>query len=110
MIGRGSTAPLVHPSGILVLVDTVRYCDTKHQHEVHVLTDGGRVYAYGQVTDADAGSRYGTEITVTCGQPGIDDVACEGTVTVDLAEDGIWEAATPARAGLLDQFGTAVDQ
>jgi hypothetical protein len=97
------------PAAQLVLVDVVRYCDTAAEHEVRVLTDGHRAYAYGQTTDTPTAWRLGSEVTIVCGQPGRADHACEGTVTVDLTEPGIWEPATAARVGLL-ALGTEVDR
>jgi len=99
-----------HPSGVLVLAADTRYCDTGACHEVEILTDGRRVYAHGQTTGCPAASRYGSEITVTCGQPGRDDHACEGTVTVDLTDPDVWTAADNDRTDLLTRHGIEVDR
>lgn len=108
MIGRGST--LRHPSGLLVLVDVLRYCDTAQEHEVRIITDGLRAYAPGATTEAGPGWRVSTQIGLTCGQPVRDDQPCDGSVYVDLAEPGVWVAATPEAERLLTAYGQELDR
>lgn len=103
-------SPATQPAVLLAAVDAVRYCDTPQAHELRIITDGHRVYAHGPVTDAGPAYRYLTEVTVVCGQPGIDDHPCDGTATVDLAEPGVWVVPSDSTRALLRELGTAVDQ
>lgn len=106
MIARGSAAV---DGTVLVLVDTPAYCDTKHEHEVRVITDGTRCYAPGHTTDAGTAWRTGTEVSLTCGQP-TDDGPCDGTVTVNLTTEGIWQPTTTGAVDLLLTHGTEIDR
>lgn len=93
----------------LAVCVTVANCNAKYEHEVRIITDGTRAYAYGAETDSATGHRPdGTVITLTCGQPLHDDVPCAGEVTIDLAED-TW-TADPTDRRYLNDYGTAVDR
>ncbi len=68
-------------------------CSAKHEHEVEIISDGSRAYAFGQY---EAGAIYrgeGSILTVACGQPlPHSEEPCEGEVVFDLSTPGSWSA------------------
>ena len=74
-------------TGPLVVATGVRYCDTKHEHLVRIITSGSHAYAYAaEPGGTDAGTVAYDEATrsfiTTCGQPTDDDTEpCGGTVS-----------------------------
>lgn len=106
-------APLAVFSGTTI-------CDTKHEHEARLITDGFRAYAYGlEVGATDSGSpvlRWDTgAYTASCGQPGRgsypdydDGDPCEGTLRWEPT-DGDWTADDEALA-LLNLYGATVER
>lgn len=91
----------------IVLADETLYCDGNPEHEVRIVTDGHKAYAYG--TDRggvdDLGiCRDGVLITIDCGQPGYADEPCSGRLVLDLTAAAVWE---PAEGERLRLFGFA---
>jgi hypothetical protein len=87
-------APGEHP-----VAAVYAYCDTKHEHEARVITDGSVAYAAGSVTDtgavylqealtSTATPRGGMILAASCGQPlpGSDD-PCQGDLRWVIAGD-----------------------
>jgi hypothetical protein len=110
MIGRGSTAPAQQPTPLpLAVFRDVSYCDTRHEHEITLISDGRTAYAHGDATDCGTVSRDTVTLSVTCGQPGRDDEACDGQVEFSIDTEGTWTADPDARR-LLAQHGTEVDR
>lgn len=92
MIGRGSTAPLWHPSGYTRVVDVTLYCSHR-DHEIRLITDGRSAYAAGPTTSCPDAYRDARLVFVDCGQPGADDEPCPGQVVADLADPDLWSTA-----------------
>jgi hypothetical protein len=107
MIGRGSTAPTV-PLPLVVYRD-VAYCDTRHEHQITLTTDGRTAYAHGDLTTAGTVTRYDAVLTVVCGQPGAEDHACEGVAEFLLDTPGTWTADPTARRELA-QHGSEIER
>jgi hypothetical protein len=94
----------------VVLADDTLVCDGPGSHEIRVITDGRKAYAYGLArgaSDAGPAHRDGVVITVDCNQPGRDDEPCSGQVRLDLTAAAVWVDAAP----LLDlfRFGSEVE-
>lgn len=87
-------APVLLP---LVVFKDVTYCDSRHEHEITLISDGQRSYAHGDATDCGPALRYDATLTVDCGQPGIDDEPCAGQVMFHLDTAGTWTADPKAR-------------
>lgn len=93
---------------LVVFADT-QVCDTKHEHEVHLVTDGAQAYAYGPTTDCPLIHRAGTVVTVECRQPsGVDREPCGGRATFQLDTEGTW-TSVPAQRLLLARYGQKVE-
>lgn len=106
---RGGTLPEPAPVLLpLVVFRDVAYCDTRHEHEVTLISDGRTAYAHGDGTDCGPASRYDATLTVTCGQPGRDDEPCDGRVEFNLDTAGTW-TADPAARRLLAEHGQPVE-
>lgn len=106
---RTATPTLGKP---LAVYSDVAVCDARWPHEVTIVTDGTKAYAFGKVTDAGPVGRVKTTITATCKQPpGYDLNAspCDGTVTWDFAAEGCW-TADPEAINTLTEFGEEMDR
>lgn len=107
---RGGTLPEPKPVLLpLVVFRDVAYCDTRHEHEITLISDGVTVYAHGDGTDCGPALRYDATLTVTCGQPGRDDEPCDGQAEFNLDTEGTWTADPEARK-LLAEYGQEVER
>lgn len=93
----------------LVVFRDVAYCDTRHEHEITLISDGTAAYAHGDLTDCGPVLRDTVTLSVTCGQPGRDDEPCDGRVEFNLDTEGTWTADPEARQ-LLAEYGQAVER
>lgn len=88
------------------IADTL-VCDTKHEHEIHVVTDGRTAYAWSPGgTDSPHIERTGGRLRVECGQPLASDEACTGEVVFDLTEGRV---ATVEQVGWLREYGAPIE-
>lgn len=108
-------APGEHP-----VAAVLAYCDTKHEHEATLLTDGSVAYAYGPHTDVTgvylAASILATEtpaggmiLAASCGQPlsGSED-PCDGDLRWVIQRDD-WTSATAEQRALLVRHQTGIE-
>jgi hypothetical protein len=101
----------------LVVYTALAYCDTALEHEVRLITDGHRAYAYGTrygATDCPAISRNDANlIRVDCGQDVNGEERCTGQVRLDLGA-GDWISATSEEGAealdLLKRYGQVISQ
>lgn len=101
--------PVVEP---LAVFADVAPCDGPRSHELRIVSDGARAYAYGTAHDAtDCGTvlRSGVLLTVDCNQPDADDVPCPGRVQFSIDTAGTW-TADPTSRRLLAEHGEAVER
>lgn len=77
-------------------------------HEITLIADGTRAYAYGDETDASVSHREGTRIWVTCGQPMSNDDPCQISLGFDLTEAGSW-TTDPDAIRWVVKYGQAVE-
>jgi hypothetical protein len=95
----------IQPVGSPIVVQSqTALCDKLGNHELTLLTDGFRAYAFGGTTDAayialDQNARCWT---VTCGQPDAEDEPCTGESLFQMVE-GTWRAPTDAELRLLEE-------
>lgn len=74
----------------LAVCRVVTYCDSKHEHEVEVISSGSQVYANSTslpTPQAEYAFGVGTKIRVPCPVPVRGQGACTGEAVLDLAED-----------------------
>lgn len=98
-----------HLNDPLVVFTAVDCCG--RDHELHVVTDGRRIYACGGYTgavDCLGATREGSKLTIPCGQPirGGED-SCPEEIVVDLADDGWVQDANQIE--VLARYGVPVD-
>lgn len=95
----------------LVVFSDTAICDGPVEHEVRLITDGRRAYAYGihpQGCDAEPWARNGTRVTAVCCQPAPHREECEGIAYFDLSTEGTW-TADPEALSLLTVHGTPLE-
>lgn len=89
------------PAPLVVYRDTV-ICDGPRPHEVTLVTDCARGYAFGNDTDAEILERDGTEIIVRCEQTAPHREVCDGHARFNLDTEGTWTADPDARGLVVD--------
>lgn len=93
----------------LVVVDVTATCDTRHEHQSRIITDGHTAYAAGIGpigVDHGPGWRESDTVFFTCQQPDRYDEPCGGTIEVPLTG---WTGDVQA-IEVLTAYGQEVDQ
>lgn len=96
----------------LALFTATDLCDKRGQHELRLITDGHRAYAYSTEhggTDSPSAWRDGSTVVVVCGQPTPHDGdPCDGEARFDLATPIAWVPAEGDDLGYLLAHGQVI--
>lgn len=93
--------------GPLAVLRAVAACQEGHQgHDLDLITDGVKGYAWGATSDAVIVRREGTILVATCNQPDSDEQPCDHEVRFEL-DLPCW-TSEPAALDMLAAYGARI--